>query len=219
MSDRGERTRRRILDEAEQLYGARGVDGVSLREIRIAAGQRNTSALQFHFGGADGLLRALAQRHMPAIGSLQQRLRAQLVPVDGPAPPEVLTEVMVRPWADYITRGPGPRAWVRIAAELSARPERQMVEFQDHAPAVMVELGAELLAHLVAAVGPDVGLDRLMRVNLACLHVCADRARVEDSALSSELHILAHDDWVTDLVDTAIASMLAPSRLRITSMT
>lgn len=213
MTTRGEHTRKRILDEAEALYGARGVDGVSLREIRIAAGQRNTSALQFHFGGVDGLVRALAERHMPAIGARQERLRAELTPSDRSARPEALIEVMVRPWADYVTQGPGARSWVRIAAELAARPERLWLEFRDRSPTVMVEVGAELLDHIAKRLGPRLGLDRMMRVNLATLHLCADRARIEDASRSSEMHVLGHDDWAADLVDMAIAAMLAPSRL------
>ena len=34
-------TRERILDTAERLYAERGLDGVSMREIGEAAGQRN----------------------------------------------------------------------------------------------------------------------------------------------------------------------------------
>ena len=41
---------------AEQLFAAHGVDGVSLRQITREAGQRNTTALQYHFGSRDGLL-------------------------------------------------------------------------------------------------------------------------------------------------------------------
>ena len=75
MSPRGERTREQILDAAELLYGDRGVDAVSLREIRLAADQRNTSAIQFHFGGADGLLVALAERHLPLLAARQVEVR------------------------------------------------------------------------------------------------------------------------------------------------
>lgn len=213
MTSRGERTRQRILDEAELLYGARGVDGVSLREIRIAAGQRNTSALQFHFGGVDGLLRALAERHMPAIGAGQERLRAELAPSDGRARPEALIEIMVRPWADYVRQGPGARSWVRIAADIAARPERLWVEFRDRSPTVTVEVGSQLLEHLATQLGPRLGLDRMMRVNLATLHLCADRARIEDAAGSSQMQVVGHDEWAADLVDMAIAAMLARSRL------
>lgn len=59
MTARGDQTRNHLLDVAEQLFGERGVNAVSLREIRIEAGARNTAAIQFHFGDREGLIRAL----------------------------------------------------------------------------------------------------------------------------------------------------------------
>ena len=38
----------------EQLFAERGFRGVSLREIGLAAGQRNNSAAQYHFGSRLG---------------------------------------------------------------------------------------------------------------------------------------------------------------------
>jgi AcrR family transcriptional regulator len=213
VTTRSDRTRNRILDAAELLYGDRGVDGVSLREIRLAAGQRNSSALQYHFGDASGLLRALAERHMPRIGELHDRLEAELVPDATSAGPDVLLELMIRPWADYISHGPQARAWIRIAAETSARPERVWHEYVDHAPRGIVETGASLLSQLEGSLGPRLALDRMTRVNLAALHLCADRAR---QAGGSELVLLAHEDWVDDLVVSSAAALLAPAHRRPT---
>ena len=42
-------TRDQIIRAAEELFAARGIDGVSLREINRAAGQSNTGAVQYHF--------------------------------------------------------------------------------------------------------------------------------------------------------------------------
>ena len=47
-------TRERLLLTAEKLLGERGINGVSLREITREAGQRNASALHYHFGSRDG---------------------------------------------------------------------------------------------------------------------------------------------------------------------
>jgi AcrR family transcriptional regulator len=58
VSERGSATRALLLDVAEELIGARGMD-VSLREIAAAAGQRNNSAVRYHFGDKDGLIDAL----------------------------------------------------------------------------------------------------------------------------------------------------------------
>jgi AcrR family transcriptional regulator len=59
--------RSRILRAAGQLLAENGVEGVSLREITRSAGQRNTTALQYHFGDREGLLRALMDLHVPRV--------------------------------------------------------------------------------------------------------------------------------------------------------
>ena len=55
-------TREQLLDVAEALFLEHGVDGVSLRAIVRASGQKNQSALQYHFGGRDGLIMAILMR-------------------------------------------------------------------------------------------------------------------------------------------------------------
>ncbi len=46
-----------------------GIDNVSLAEIVRAAHQRNVSAVHYHFGSRDEILRALLARHVPAIAA------------------------------------------------------------------------------------------------------------------------------------------------------
>ena len=57
-------TREQLIDTAEKLFLARGLDEVSLRTIVREAGQRNQSALQYHFGSRDGLIAAILNRRM-----------------------------------------------------------------------------------------------------------------------------------------------------------
>jgi AcrR family transcriptional regulator len=52
--------RERIIVAAERLIAEHGVD-VPLRDIAAAAGQRNNSAVQYHFGSRDGLIDAVAE--------------------------------------------------------------------------------------------------------------------------------------------------------------
>ena len=56
-------TREKLIAAAEQLFAERSIDGVSLRQINSAAGQRNSTALQYHFGGRSGLIRAVLDKH------------------------------------------------------------------------------------------------------------------------------------------------------------
>lgn len=55
-------TREHLVDIAEKLFIEKGPDEVSLRAIVREAGQKNQSALQYHFGNRDGLILAILLR-------------------------------------------------------------------------------------------------------------------------------------------------------------
>lgn len=208
---RGDQTRERILDVAERLYSERGVDGVSLREIRLAAGQRNSSAIQFHFGDAIGLQLALSKRHMPRVGDLAEAAYATIVSEGRADDPAALTTVMVSCWADYTELGPSQRAYVRISAAESPRPERTVKDFQEHAPEVFLKVGGTLLGHLQEFLPADIALARIFAVGQMGQHLCADRARVLEagpSALGAPL--LDAATFKANLLEMTSAAMLAP---------
>ena len=58
LGDRGERTRERLLDAALALFSERGFDGVSTRELAIAAGT-TLASIADHFGSREGLYRSV----------------------------------------------------------------------------------------------------------------------------------------------------------------
>lgn len=59
-----ESTREQLLDAAEALFLEEGLENVSLRAIVRRAGQRNQSAMQYHFGRRKGLIEAIIRRRM-----------------------------------------------------------------------------------------------------------------------------------------------------------
>jgi AcrR family transcriptional regulator len=214
---RGARTRERLLDAAEGLWAERGVEAVSLREIRLAAGQRNNSALQFHFGDRDGLLRALVQRHLPRIDGLREQMYARLVAEGRQTDFAALVEVMVRPGAEYLRRGPSERAWTKIVAELGARPGLSRRDMIEGVPPTALHVGVSLHEHLARRIGPELAVERLMSVLSACSHLCADRARLEDAPPPAGRQRLARpvapfDTWLANLLDMAVGALLAPAR-------
>ena len=72
-----EPARRQILDAALQLFATNGITGTSLREIRLAANQRNAAALQYHFTDKEGLLRALLERELPLLVDRRRALLSE----------------------------------------------------------------------------------------------------------------------------------------------
>jgi AcrR family transcriptional regulator len=89
---RGEETRLRIIDSAIPLFGEKGFDGVSTREIASEAGV-NPPALQYYFDSKEGLYRAcgehiacqVASVVVPAVESAERLL------AEG-GPPQALVE-------------------------------------------------------------------------------------------------------------------------------
>lgn len=67
----------RILQAAEQLFGERGIDAVSLREITTAAGV-NSAAAHYHFGSKEAVLEALFALRARPIAERRELLLGQL---------------------------------------------------------------------------------------------------------------------------------------------
>lgn len=71
-------TQIRLIETAERLFAERGVYGVSLREIGVEAGQRNTGAVRYHFGTKEQLVNAVFEHRMVAINERRLALLAEL---------------------------------------------------------------------------------------------------------------------------------------------
>jgi AcrR family transcriptional regulator len=106
-------TRELILNAAERLYAERGLDGVSLREITEAAGQRNNAAVHYHFGGRDGLVRALFDHRYAQLESRRAAMLAELDAEGRSNDLHALVRVLVAPFAEE-----GDSHWVRFVARL-----------------------------------------------------------------------------------------------------
>ena len=181
-----------------------------MREIRLAAGQRNTSALQFHFGDREGLLRAITERHRPQQQARLKALYDTMLAEHRQDDARSLVEVFVRPTADSVFDGPSPRAWVRICADLAARPELQVHDFVANASPEALDVGSKLLDRLEPIVPRRIGFERIFMMSLATLHLCADRARIEGAEMSGRKH-MSPEDFIVNVVDMSHSALFAPA--------
>ena len=77
-SDDQDDTRQRLIRAGLVLFGARGLDGVSTRELADAA-KVNQAAIPYHFGGKEGVYRAVAMYLAETIGIRLRTLAATAV--------------------------------------------------------------------------------------------------------------------------------------------
>lgn len=126
MDRRGREAREKLVEAARQLFAQRGIEGASLREITRAAGQANTSALQYHFGDRDALLDAVLELHQAQVDllrdSLLEKLTAEQIP-NQPLARRDLASILVRPAAAML-QVEGGKDYLQIMAELIRDPDR-----------------------------------------------------------------------------------------------
>ncbi|WP_185995928.1 TetR/AcrR family transcriptional regulator [Nocardioides campestrisoli] len=126
--------RTQILRAAGRLLAEKGLEGVSFREITRSAGQKNTTALQYHFGDREGLLRAHMDLHVPRVSVRRHAL------------------------LDHLTaRGD---VTLREAAGILVTP--LVTELQDEYGADFLQVAAHLVNRSEALVDPDGALGALV---------------------------------------------------------
>ena len=110
-----------LVRAAERLFAERGSDGVSLREINAAAGATNASAIQYHFGGRGGLLKAVLAKHDAGI---ERRRHALLDEYEARPEADVraLAAALVRPLAAELDNDDGGLGYLQLVADLYNRP-------------------------------------------------------------------------------------------------
>lgn len=119
LTPRSAATRAKLIAVAERLFADRGIDAVTLLEIGKAAGQRNAAVCQYHFGGRDGLLQAILDKHVPGIVARRHLLLDQ-IEAAGTLGIRDVVRVLFLPVAEKLGDPDGGRDFIRINAQLVA---------------------------------------------------------------------------------------------------
>lgn len=112
--------RERLLLAAEQLVAERGVD-VPLRDVALAAGQRNNSAVHYHFGSREGLLEAVLTARLAVVNARMLRMLADAEAAGTAHEPRSLVDVLVRPMATE-PYAAGSTHYARFLEQVRFRP-------------------------------------------------------------------------------------------------
>lgn len=112
-------TRTLLLRTAERLYAERGLSEVSNRQIVDAAGLANNSALTYHIGTREDLIRALAREHGEPILARTRELTGA---ARGSTDPRAHVAALVSPYVEHLGSLGHPSWFARFSAQLSADP-------------------------------------------------------------------------------------------------
>jgi AcrR family transcriptional regulator len=123
-------TRDMLVLAAERLFAERGIDAVSLREINLAAGQRNKSAVHYHFGGKPELVEAIFARGTKAVDAARHERMDALESRNEPPKLRDLVAILVQPLAEQIDGGPGGSHFVRFLGRIEGDPAWTLLRFR-----------------------------------------------------------------------------------------
>lgn len=181
-----------ILLAGERTIAERGPD-VALRDIAVAAGQRNNSAVHYHFGSRDGLIGAIIERHQPALESRRTELLADHEAADAPDSVAALVGILVRPMFD-VPYSEGSTHYARFLEQARAHPAVSGPDLHEQRwSATRVLVGR--LYKAMSALSPAMRRYRLKAMSTVMFALLADyeRQRFESAADRAEAqdHIIA----------------------------
>lgn len=192
-------TRARLLRAGEVRFARDGVAGAKLSDIVRDAGQRNDSAVGYHFGSRQGLLVEIVAKHM---GEMEKR---RTVPAAG-ADLHAVVEAIVAPTAELLATEEG-RDFLRIVEQLAGwsgvgtgRPNEVLTG------TVIGEQLLRLNALLEPAVGVTLTRERVALMVTFLTAALAERARAREEGTRQRL---SHERFVEHLVNVLAGGLSA----------
>lgn len=192
-------TREKLLDAATELWATQGSLLVSLNLIVEAAGQRNASALQYHFGNREGLIDALFDRHTP---KLREQRQSCLDSIDS-SDPRAVAEALVIPLGSLLSQGWRERGFLCVSSDLLGNTQQSNYD-QVLAMGSADVINQMMLQHLSHVPKQRRGI-RLRVAGLMIVHSLADEVRrygIRNELADPEI-------FTANLVDMYLGAVLA----------
>ncbi len=95
----------RLKAEAQRLFANRGIDGVTVRDIATAAGQKNPAAVGYHFGSKEALIRELIVDGAKIIDARRNNELDALEQSGGPASISQIVDILIYPSVNLAVPG------------------------------------------------------------------------------------------------------------------
>lgn len=205
----GEDTKRDLVAAAERLFAGHGIEAPSLREITRDAGQRNTSALQYHFGDRNELLRAVLAKHERDVDRHRHGLLDQHAPNDG-RDLGALAAALVLPYVAKLDDPDGGCEYLQVLGEVISSPAR----FADVLPSATAGSSMHRWSKAVGPLLPPEAVGRPLHRRFAAIRFLHGELAGRARERSRRDHRLFTSHLV-DLVTAILAAPVSPSTKRL----
>ncbi len=154
-----------MLDVAERLFAANGIDKVSIREILRASGQSNLSAAHYHFGSREALIGALMARRIREINIVRHRYLDELESSGHDTSVHAVVAATVSALGGVVKSMPWGPDYVRVAAQVLLSPRSQVRPYFDSVTMSGQIRCRDMLRRLLPQLPPQVFKDRVWILN------------------------------------------------------
>jgi AcrR family transcriptional regulator len=152
-------TRERLIRAAEQLFGDKGIHAVTLKEINAAAGQRNESALHYHFGSKSALVNAILINRASHIDRARVERVDALLAEGKECDLDAILRAIFMPMADLLDKEEGVR-FVRFLAQVLNDPDFDLPALATRGKLPGVTRANQLLVAAIGDIPPEVAIQR-----------------------------------------------------------
>jgi AcrR family transcriptional regulator len=195
--------RERILDAAERLIAERGVD-VPFREIAAGAGQKNNSAVHYHFGSREGLIREVISRRTAAEDSLRLEMLAALEEQGTGDDLRVLVGALIRPLCEAAYTA-GATHYARFLEQVRHHPALSDSVF-DPAGFPASQIVVNRIARILGDLPKAIRLRRIRSIMTLQFALLADF----ESRWEGDGPMLPPEELVEDLISMTVGMLSAP---------
>ncbi|MFJ9367628.1 TetR/AcrR family transcriptional regulator [Nocardia sp. NPDC101769] len=202
-------TKERLLEVAEELFAERGVDATLVGDIVQGAGQRNPSALRYHFGSREGVLEAILQKHLSRVEERRTELFEQW---SGPGPETVRDAVslIVTPLVELLDSQSGRRHLQILAQSVHRFDQSQLDALSLSYPTMAATV--RLMGRAIGQLPEAVIEERVRSVLQLTMTMLSVRARSLSTGSDIPLSAKVFEENLVAMVTAALTAPLSPEQ-------
>lgn len=189
-------TKAALIRAAERLFAEKGLGTVSVKDITVAAGARNPSAVHYHFGNIEALIREVFTRRYEAIEKTRLERLAEIDAAGDAHKLDALMEAGIGPLFEACLEEDG-RLYARFCHQLSTDPRFDVVQLVQDVGVKSATWMRDRLLESLSDLPEDVLRTRLRQIFSITLVQTADFARQVELGTAPSMDVAVREAAVS----------------------